>query len=454
MSNLTYDELVFPNYVNSNTAVRLLANVEGKQRIIEQSVCDLTFAIELAGLNSLWVADTGRGKTQLMSDIAWHHFAGDQESGQANWADGRPAFEIADLFERTVVDLSAGKFDSDTIRTIKKERLRRLFFGVDELNRAPSPRQNEFFDLADGKYTFNGTRRILGQQNFSIFMATANINKMNGDFSGTYQLDRALLNRAHVTIDLDHKDFRPTPEDEMIIEERKANPKVDLSPPQDLSQKIIAANLQISAQAKKLDPYFTIFRFLIGRGLDYCDTDRYKEKGSAFPMLCLDCNYTGRDLCSLVKSSSERTFPAVKSLAHALSYVAEIKLGKDVEIDSLDAALQAFRFTTYHGNLNEQIAQEEYAARKQIMMDETVERLSGAVDIVRPYIPSMVTGKEPVVVNYQFNGADVRTAKDRKLIDRLKEKKISYQETDLKKELKENGLGTDWVDPYVKRMSK
>ena len=34
-------------------------------------------AAELAGLNMLFIADTGRGKTQLISDIAWSHFGGD-----------------------------------------------------------------------------------------------------------------------------------------------------------------------------------------------------------------------------------------------------------------------------------------------------------------------------------------------------------------------------------------
>ncbi|MFH1972462.1 MAG: hypothetical protein ABIJ18_03235 [archaeon] len=454
MSELTYDELVFPNYVNSNTAVRLRANIDGRLQTLELSVCDMAYAIELAGLNSLWLSDTGRGKTQLMSDIAWHHFGGDQEEGDANWADGRPSFDITDLFERTQVDLESGKFDSDTARQVKANRIRRMFFGVDEINRAPNPRQNEFFDLADGKYTFNGRRLDLGKEGYAIFMATANLNKMNGDFSGTFELDRALLNRAHVTIDLDHPDFRPTVEDEMLIEEGKANPKVDIAPAQNLSGKILTANKEIMATARQLNPYFTAFRFLIGRGLDYCATDKYDEKGSNFPMLCAECDDTGKDLCSRVKGSSERTLPAVKSLAYALSYIAKLKTGKEVEIDPLDATLQAFRFTTYHGNLNELMAEDQYAMRKQIMMDETVEKLSGVVDVLRPYLPIMIDGGEPVIVSYQFKGEQFDGPKTDKTISTLRKAGISYQEKGLKAELKEQGLGTDWIDPYVKSMRK
>ena len=122
MTKLTYEQLRFPNYRNTNTAVRLRVNVDGKIETISLSLSDLVYAAEIAGLNMLAVADTGRGKTQLMTDIAWHHFGGDQESGNANWADGRPSFDITDLFERQEVDLSSGKFDSDTIRQLRKDK--------------------------------------------------------------------------------------------------------------------------------------------------------------------------------------------------------------------------------------------------------------------------------------------------------------------------------------------
>ena len=452
MNKLTYQELQFPNYVNSSTAVKLRAKINDKIKTIEFTFCDVVYAAELAGLNMLFISDTGRGKTQLVSDIAWHHFAGDQEQGKANWADGRPSFEITELFEKTEVDLSSGKFDSDTARQIKEDKIERMLFAVDEINRAPSPKQNEYFDLADGKYTFNGKRLNLGKDNYALFAATANLNKMNGDFSGTFELDRALLNRAHLTFDLDHHSFRPTAEDEMLIEERKANPKVDLAEPQDLTEKILKAHQEIVSKTKSFDPYFTAFRFLIGRGLDYCDTDQYKEKAASFPMLCSECEYTGKDLCSKVKGSSPRTMPAVKSLAYAFSYLAKLRMGQEVQIDPLDAALQAFRFTTYHGNLNELVAQEDYSARKQVMMDETVNKLKEAVDVLKTYLPLMINGQEPTLISYNFERSSREVKKDGQIIKTLKEKDIPYQESKLGNKLKELGLGTDWIDPYVKSM--
>ena len=131
-----------------------------------------------------------------------------------------------------------------------------------------------------------------------------------------------------------------------------------------------------------------------------------------------------------------------------------MKLGEKVEIDPLDAVLQAFRFTTYHGNLNELVAQEEYAARNQTMMDETVEKLSGVVNTLRDYLPMMIAGQDPTIISYQFQGNRVKAPKDQKTVQALNKANISFQETNLKKELKEKGLGVDWVDPYVKRMKE
>ncbi|MBI4016323.1 MAG: hypothetical protein HY363_01365 [Candidatus Aenigmarchaeota archaeon] len=452
MTDTFYQELQFPNYVNNATAVTLRARIDGEVQKLTLSVSELIQCMELAGLNGLIVSDTGRGKTQLLTDIAWHHFGGDQEKGNVNWADGRPGFDITDLFERQHVDLRKGCFDSETARQVKEERTRRLLFGVDELNRAPTIKQNEFFDLAEGKYTFVGRRLALGCEGYSIFIATANLNKLNGDFTGTFQLDRALLNRAHITLDLDHLPFRPTPEDKMIIEERKANPKVDVPPPQDLSNKIIAANKEIVLAAKRLEPYALAFRFLIDEGLDYCDKDKYHEK-SAFPMLCADCTYSGKEMCSRIKSSSDRTTPAVKALAQAFSYMARLKTGKYAEIDTFDALLQAFKFTTYHGNLNEIIAQEEYVGRKQAMMDETVEKLTKQVELFKEYMPALLQGHKPVIIQYQDKkGKDIITPHTQQFADALTQNKIAYTTRNLKDELKSQGIGTGWIDAYVRKV--
>ena len=266
MDQLCYEDLVFPNYTNSNVCVRIHARCQSRSNTVELTICDVIYAAELAGLNMLFVSDTGRGKTQLISDMTWHHFGGDGHGGNANWADGRPAFDIAEMFEKTLVDLDSGKFDSDTARQVKTERTRRMLFVIDEINRAPLPVQNAFFDIADGKYTHAGQRLSLGRKGYSIFVATANLNRHNEDFGGTFELDRALLNRAHLTFDLDHHPFRPTPGDELAIEAQKSDPKVTIAEPVDLGARILAVNRQIRDSCQKLDPYLARFPFSCGPG--------------------------------------------------------------------------------------------------------------------------------------------------------------------------------------------
>lgn len=454
MSNLTYEDIRFPNYVNSSTAVTLKVKDGDTVKDLYLTLCDVVAAAELAGLNMLFVSDTGRGKTQLVSDIAWNHFGGDDEKGSANWADGRPNFEIQEIFERTKIDKDARVYDSDNATQLKEERTSRPLFVVDEINRAPKVKQNEFFDLAEGKYTFRARRLNLGREGYALFLATANLNKSNGDFQGTFELDRALLNRAHLTIDLDHRLFRPTPEDKIAISERGANPRLKVADSRDVSSKIIDAHKEIMAKARSSDPYMLAFSFMIDEGLNFCDKDQFKEKITTFPMLCGDCTYSGKDLCSLVKSSSDRTTKAVRALAYGLARVAELKTGKPIEVETLDAALQAYKFTTYHGNLNDVVAQADFGSRKQELMEQAVIQLGKSVDTLRTYLPIITNGKEPKVVVYIVNGGERRVERTDKVIAALRKKGVSYREKDLRTELKEQGIGTDWIDAYARRFKK
>ena len=70
MTSLTYEDLSLPNYVNSSTAVTLKVKDGETIKDLPLTVCDVVVAAELAGLNMLFVSDTGRGKSQLITDIA------------------------------------------------------------------------------------------------------------------------------------------------------------------------------------------------------------------------------------------------------------------------------------------------------------------------------------------------------------------------------------------------
>ena len=76
MSDSFYQELQFPYYQNSAVAVTLRGKVGEEVQLVTLSVSEFVQCVELAGLSGLFISDTGRGKTQLLTDIAWHHFGG------------------------------------------------------------------------------------------------------------------------------------------------------------------------------------------------------------------------------------------------------------------------------------------------------------------------------------------------------------------------------------------
>jgi hypothetical protein len=452
---LTYDDMKLPFYVNSNVAAKVRIEDEGEMKTMDLSLSDMVFAAELAGLNMLYIADAGGGKSQLMSDIAWSHFGGTGAAGNALLMMGRLDFDVREVLVRTTVDLAKG-YDSRDTSIVDPDKRRRRIFGFDELNRMPEARQSDCMDFMNGQYFFQGSAVPLGTDGYTLFIATCNMNKMNGDHSGTFPMTRALLSRAHLTIDFDHSAFRETVDDEIAMEQMKGGPKVKVpDEPKDISDKIIEVHKEIIESAGRLDPYLLAFRFLIGKGLKYCSSDAYKEKNETFPMLCPECSSTGKDLCSRLKGSSNRTVSAVKMLANAIDYVVRMKLGKDVKTNMMDAALQAFRFTTYHGNLNPVMAREEYAERRQIMMDETVERLKKGVDLVGEYIECITEGNGTELIRYSLpEGEDYKTSRDPRMEESLRQNKIPYRITRLEDELKDVGIGSEWVEGYAKHFRK
>jgi len=462
---IDYKRLVLPNYQNTSTAVTLRGVISGEKEFtdIPLAFTDVVIADVIAGLGALFVSDTGLGKTQLLKDICRYLFGGDGPGGNANMVVGRKDFQIEDLLTITEADLTTGVYNSRESRRIDPARARRVFYGVNEINRASHAVQNDFIDLAEGERNFNGIDFALGQNGYTVFMATANLNNTNGDFEGIYSFDRALMNRANMTFDLDHINFTPTPMDELDIEERKFSTKLDLAPIEDKTYELLLMNQHIRGLTATSDPNHAAFRFLVGRAMNYCPTDKYGDKKALFPTKCTTKCTNREKLCAMLKPASTRTLTAVKSMAYALHYVAELKLGRRFHVDIFDAALQAFKFTTYHGNLNEILVEEKYDFRKQMMMDDVITKLTSATNLARKYISVVLDGNDSVVTitfahpKDERNGEVVTTAKSDSLIESLEALKASgklpggYTENNIERELTGMGVGVDWMPAFAER---
>lgn len=352
---LKYEDLEFPNYVNT------------KQEFYNLNVSDLVKAAVLAPLNILLVGDTGTGKTQLAKDIFNYFFGGNKkEGGKGIFIRVHP--EI-DIYNEIFTELNIEK-----ARRELTDNIDALIYFVDELNRAPVVAQNQFFGLGDGVMDYKGKSIKLGNEEYHLLIATANIG--NSEFQGTFDTDKALYNRLHIAFDFDYDMLKPTFEDKFLLDSLKADPNVKEAPKRDISDKIIEASKEISEISKNLSlEEYAVLNYL-RFGLDNCM--KYGRKEKVWPLNCQDCEYNKNSdlLCYLIKApSGERTLNVVKRYAAALYYLAKLK-DQNVEIDPVDLMFKSFEIAgVYQLLLNPQILRQDYYEQNPIMMAKVVEKL-------------------------------------------------------------------------------
>ncbi len=355
--SLTYQELIVPNYLNNKS---LYANL---------TVTDGAIAAVLAKLNLMLVGDTGSGKTQLANDIYNFLFGG-------NIAEKGRGIKIRAHAE---VDIYNEIFSQINIKEGKREltdNIDALIYFVDELNRAPSVSQGQFFGLGDGMMDFQGRGFHLGRDGYHFLITTANIG--NEEFNATFDTDKALYNRLHVTLDFDHEDYKPTEEDFLKIRDRKADPSVKEAPLRDISDKIIVASKEIGEMTR--DPGIEALAVMhyLTFGLNHCL--KYQKKGKVWPMGCHDCEHNqdtkGKHaLCSLVKTPAERTLQSVLRYSCALQYLAQLK-NKKQPLDAVDLVFKAFELTgAYQQLLNPTVLKTEHFDHNPSLMKEVVKEL-------------------------------------------------------------------------------
>ncbi len=361
---LKYKELELPNYHNSRAIFAGL------------TVSDLAKAAVLGGLNLLLVGDTGSGKTQLASDIYQHYFRGNkEEGGQGVFMRAHPDI---DIYNEIFTKLNIEKKQRELTNSLEA-----MIFWVDEINRAPPIGQNQFFGLGDGKMDYGGREINIGRNGYRFLIATANIG--NGEFSGTFDTDKALFSRLHVTLNLEHAPMKPTYEDKEKIRKRKADPNVVTAHKRDISDKIAKAREEIRNATINEDLETRAILDYLEQGLQNCQS--YGVKDMVWPMGCQDCthNKTGDALCSLIKEPTTRTMEVVRLYAESLKYLAKLK-NPEIEIDPAELVFKTFELTgAYQHLLNPSKLREHYGHNPKLMV-ETVKKLKDDYTNVRPYI--------------------------------------------------------------------
>lgn len=353
MSEILYKDLELPNYINS------------REVFLGLNVIDLIRACAVGGVNLILPGTSGTGKTQAANDIYYNWFGGNiADGGQGIRIDADAEMDVKmDVFTR--FNMTAG------IKEVKNKNA--LIYFINEINRAPTPKQNQLLGIGEGSVELNGSHIRLGRDGYMWLIATRNP-KENGNV-GTFEQDDALDSRLHVAIDLDYQLYKPTIEDRREISKRKANPNVKEAPIRDISDKILRANKIISGLTTDLGVEAEAVLNYLKFGLENCQLKA--KKGKKWYVPCQDCSFnsTNQSLCSMIKEPVPRTEEALRKYAASLQFVAKLK-NPNVKIDAVELMFRAFELTgAYQHLLNPQLLATSYDNQNPIMMREVTDKL-------------------------------------------------------------------------------
>lgn len=211
----------------------------------------------LAGrLNLFLQGDTGSGKTQLAAD-AMSYFG-----NKSMFILGRNDMDVRELFQQVNLEKLKTAKSSAEIKELT-DKVNYHLIVVDEIPNCLPAVRAQLFNIFDGHVEVNGQKYDIGK-GYSVGIATGNIGQKFTESSN--ELGRALKDRMHVIVDVDH--FRPTAYDSTEILGSSTNPRVEFADAKDETEGILKKAEEL---AKREVPFekLLIANYLLN-GLDYC----------------------------------------------------------------------------------------------------------------------------------------------------------------------------------------
>ncbi len=384
---------------------------------VDITVKDVVVAALISRYNLFFVGRPGWGKSQLIEDVMDNIFG-----TRAVFFRGRYDLDIREVFERiNLGKLRYAKTDEE-VRELT-ENVHEVCFVVDEINRAPPLIQDTFYGLMDGYVSVRGKKYRLGRSNYSIGLAAANLG--DGEYTGTFRIDDALMERLHITMDLSSF-YKPLPEDMFEVFLESDNPRVkdafeyrefvidDETLPsgqegsasgdeqgQDLSE--IVFRLHRIFHQTEMDLYYVIFKEYLTYGLDWCplkDVGYSKlNLGRNFASVLRDKKLT-HDLATLTGTAnpfSPRTARVVSGLGRAIEMIARAK-GANSDMLSLDASILALKIITpYAGVLDQRMVDKSYYGNPTLAGEafaaEVARDFSSKIDVIGITLHRAVEGR-------------------------------------------------------------
>ncbi|MFQ6050105.1 MAG: hypothetical protein ACE5K4_00250 [Candidatus Hydrothermarchaeota archaeon] len=351
-------------YRNNNT----VAEIDGFPLIIE----DIVKAAMISRLNLLLCSERGEGKTQLMNDVANNWFGGNSVYLRA-----RPDSDPKEIYEKFNID----KLEKELTPAIKIPLVL-----IDEINRAPSITQNQFFNMFDGYIeTGKGTRIPLGYKGYHVVIASANIG--DGRYYGTFDVDPGLTDRFHIVLDMDN--HPPDTKDNLEIILSDTDPIILDSKREDHIEDIIYVKNLLNNVEMDISAYLALS--FLRDGLDYCLPEKsYGTKSkrmipNAIPEICEGCSRLG-DGCGYIRPLSVRGEKALKKFVCGIKVVAGAK-GNTDEIVSYRDVFEAFKIMAPYSNIiDDYWVRREYCSNPSLAILDLTRRFQEGFDEKRELI--------------------------------------------------------------------
>ena len=320
---------------------------------------DMVDACLRGRLNLFLQGDTGSGKTQLARD-AMSYFG-----GKSLFILGRNDMDTRELFQQVDLEKLRTAKSSAEIKSLT-DKVDYHLFVVDELPNCVPAVRAQLFNLFDGFVEINGRAYPIGR-NYSVGIATGNIGQKFTESSN--ELGRALKDRMHVTIDVDH--FDPSPSDTFEVLAASRNPRVEFDTQEtDISDKIIEEYQQLKAREVPFEK-LVIADYLV-HGLDYCNNGMSKRKmKDRWPNDVV--NHSKGSDEALVLPVSRRAAKSIITLSDALDDIVRERTDGKINPDAFESMMQAYKFVAaYSGVLADDAVEANYSGDKYGALDAVI----------------------------------------------------------------------------------
>ncbi len=287
-------------------------------------IADVLAAAVLSQTNTYLLGTKGEGKT-LLAEIVQKSIMNDD----ALYLRGDRELDLKGL----MIELNLDGKTEDEIYQVSKNLERPLFI-IDELNRCIGLVQNQFLNIADGYIEIRGKKYYLGESGneYSLMIATGNPPR-NGDYTGVFDEDVALLDRMGLILNVD--DYEMQEVDTADVKAARINKKK--IPLGDMRKEVFAVSRSLGELSKVYGHYMEILsayvysRFL---KMKVAGKELNKRQVEDWRSLIVPGSHAAGDVISQGSDISQRMVQEGTLSEALLLYLAGVKMAQGADAET------------------------------------------------------------------------------------------------------------------------